>query len=84
MVDATLQTPSEADKPEVQNQWLSVSMLAFGVFVVGTGEFVLAGLLPLLSTSLHVSPSVAGQVITIFALTCAIAGPILTTSTEGW
>ncbi len=84
MVSAALQTPIEADKPEVENQWLAISMLAFGVFVVGTGEFVLAGLLPLLSTSLHVSPSVAGQVITIFALTCAIAGPILTTSTGGW
>lgn len=84
MVAAPLQTPGEVDRPQVKSPWLSVSMLAFGVFVVGTGEFVLAGLLPLLSSSLKIAPSVAGQVITIFALTCALAGPVLTTSTGGW
>ncbi len=84
MVNATLETPHEADRPQATNPWLSVSMLAFGVFVVGTGEFVLAGLLPLLSSSLDIAPSVAGQVITIFALTCAIAGPVLVAATGGW
>lgn len=84
MDNAPLQTPGAVAPRPVENQWLSVSVLAFGVFVVGTGEFVLAGLLPLLSSSLDISPSVAGQVITIFALTCALAGPILTTSTGGW
>ena len=84
MVSATLETQGEAGQPQAQNQWLSVSVLAFGVFVVGTGEFVLAGLLPLLSSSLGVSPAVAGQVVTIFALTCALAGPLLTTATGGW
>ncbi len=84
MVNATVQMPHEVDQPQATNQWLSVSMLAFGVFVVGTGEFVLAGLLPLLSNSLRISPSVAGQVITIFALTCAIAGPALVALTGHW
>lgn len=84
MDNSPLQTPGAVAPRPVENQWLSVSVLAFGVFVVGTGEFVLAGLLPLLSSSLDISPSVAGQVITIFALTCALAGPILTTSTGGW
>ncbi len=84
MTCTTLKTPIPADRHQARNPWLSVALLAFGVFVVGTGEFVLAGLLPLLSASLNVSPAVAGQVITIFALTCAIAGPVLTTSTAGW
>lgn len=84
MLSSTVQTPDEAERPPGKNQWLPVLMLAFGVFVVGTGEFVLAGLLPLLSSSLDISPSVAGQVITIFALACALAGPILTTATGRW
>ena len=84
MVSASLQNSGEVEQRPARNRWLPVSILAFGVFVVGTGEFVLAGLLPLLSKSLEVSPSVAGQVITIFALTCALAGPILTTSTGYW
>lgn len=84
MLSSAVQTSDEAERPPGKNQWLPVLMLAFGVFVVGTGEFVLAGLLPLLSSSLDISPSVAGQVITIFALTCALAGPILTTATGRW
>ncbi|HEY9275025.1 MFS transporter [Achromobacter sp.] len=84
MLNSTLPSSREAPLPTVKSQWFAVSMLAFGVFVVGTGEFVLAGLLPLLSRSLEISPSVAGQVITTFALTCAIAGPILTTATVRW
>lgn len=84
-MDSTiLNTSHPAARHRAKNPWLSVALLAFGVFVVGTGEFVLAGLLPLLSASLNVSPAVAGQVITIFALTCAIAGPVLTTSTAAW
>jgi DHA1 family inner membrane transport protein len=72
------------DQVATKGRWLAVSILAFGVFVVGTGEFVLAGLLPLLSRSLDISPSTAGQVITTFALTCAVAGPVLTSTTEAW
>ncbi|MFC4170524.1 MFS transporter [Microvirga sp. GCM10011540] len=72
------------DRAATKGHWLAVSVLAFGVFVVGTGEFVLAGLLPLLSRSFDISPSVAGQVITTFALTCAIAGPVLTSTTGVW
>lgn len=77
-------TPSNVQTSQHTGHWVTVSMLAFGVFVVGTGEFVLAGLLPLLSRSLHISVSTAGQVITVFALTCALAGPVLTTFTRGW
>ncbi len=77
-------TPSNVQTSQHTGHWVTVSMLAFGVFVVGTGEFVLAGLLPLLSRSLHISVSTAGQVITVFALTCALAGPVLTTFTRRW
>ncbi|MFD0772483.1 MFS transporter [Streptomonospora algeriensis] len=58
-------------------------MLAFGTFAIGTCEFVLAGLLPQLSASLNVTVPTAGQVVTVFALTCAVLAPILATATAG-
>lgn len=58
-----------------------VFILALGVFVIGTGEFVLAGLLPLLAADFTLSYAAAGQVVTVFALTCAVAAPITTTVT---
>lgn len=61
-----------------------VTVLALGVFAVGTGEFVLAGLLPLLMESFAISAAKAGQIVTVFAMTCAIAAPLLTTLTASW
>lgn len=61
-----------------------VFVLALGVFVIGTGEFVLAGLLPLLAADFRLSYGAAGQVVTVFALTCAVAAPITTTVTARW
>ncbi|MFE9245791.1 MFS transporter [Nocardiopsis sp. NPDC006938] len=61
-----------------------VAILALGVFAVGTGEFVLAGLLPMLVDAFDVSVAGAGQVVTVFALTCAVSGPVLTALTAAW
>ncbi|SDT06957.1 MFS transporter, DHA1 family, arabinose polymer transporter [Brevibacterium sandarakinum] len=61
-----------------------VFVLALGVFVIGTGEFVLAGLIPLLAADFALSYGAAGQVVTVFALTCALAAPIMTTVTAMW
>lgn len=63
---------------------IGVGVLALGVFVVGTGEFVLAGLLPLLAGDFGLSIGTAGQVVTVFALTCAVAAPVTTTVTARW
>ncbi|MEU2723229.1 MFS transporter [Streptomyces smyrnaeus] len=78
---AAAQPPTQAAPGT--GRW-GVLALAVGVFVVGTGEFVLAGLLPMLSASLDISMAVAGQVITVFALSCAVAAPVLTTLTARW
>lgn len=61
-----------------------VFVLAMGVFVIGTGEFVLAGLIPLLAADFALSYGAAGQVVTVFALTCVVAAPITTTVTARW
>lgn len=61
-----------------------VVVLALGVLAVGTGEFVLAGMLPLLMVTFDISAMRAGQIVTVFAITCAIAAPVLTTLTASW
>ncbi|MER6943695.1 MFS transporter [Nonomuraea sp. NPDC000554] len=51
--------------------------LALGNFAVGTGMFVTAGLLPPISRDLGISPSAAGQLMTVFALAYAVLSPVL-------
>jgi predicted MFS family arabinose efflux permease len=51
--------------------------LAVGNFSVGTGMFVIAGVLPAISLDLGVSAAAAGQLVTVFALAYAILSPVL-------
>lgn len=53
--------------------------LAVATFAVGTDAFVIAGLLPAISADLDVTVAAAGQLVTVFALTIAVAAPVL-----GW
>lgn len=55
--------------------------LAFGAFAIGTEGFVIAGLLPGLARDLGVSIAAAGQLVTAFALTYAVGGPVLSVAT---
>ena len=55
----------------------SLAPLALATFAVGTDAFVIAGLLPAIATSFDVSIPAAGQLVTVFALTFAIAAPVL-------
>ncbi|OLZ43412.1 MFS transporter [Amycolatopsis coloradensis] len=65
------------------SRW-GVPVLGFGVFAIGTCEFVLAGVLPELSASLGVTVAQAGQVVTVFALTAAVLAPVLATVSATW
>ena len=47
------------------------------IFIVGMVEMMVAGILNLMSDDLHVSAAVVGQLVTVYALTFAICGPIL-------
>lgn len=51
--------------------------LAVATFAVGTDAFVIAGLLPAIATDLGVSVAAAGQLVTVFAVTLAVAAPVL-------
>ena len=57
--------------------------LTIVTFAVGTDTFVIAGLLPAISQELHVSPTSAGQLVTAFSITFALAAPILGAITGG-
>ncbi|ACQ78753.1 major facilitator superfamily MFS_1 [Beutenbergia cavernae DSM 12333] len=58
--------------------------LAVAAFSTGIDGYVLAGLLPAIAGDLQVSDSWAGQLVSVFALTSALAGPILGAATGGW
>src|SRR4051812_26058272 len=59
---------------------LKVGILAFGLFVVGTNAFVIAGLLPKIADTLGVTPTVVSYSITFYALVVAVVAPVISIS----
>ncbi|MGX8791070.1 MFS transporter [Oceanobacillus sp. M60] len=55
----------------------TIILLALGAFVTGTGEFVVSGILELISFDLDISISTAGQLITIYSLSYAVGALVL-------
>lgn len=65
-----------AEKSPVHgSRWLFGLLLT--TFVIGTDDFVIAGILPAISADLDVSEAAAGQLVTVFSLTYAVAAPIM-------
>jgi len=62
----------------------SVWLLAFGSFAVGTGLFALGGVLPALAQDLGVAQAVAGQAVTVFAITYALTAPVAAYLAARW
>jgi len=58
--------------------------LALGAFVVGTGAFVIASLLPGIAGEMQVSMPQAGVLVLVYAIAYAIAAPLLSTLTGAW
>ena len=52
--------------------------LTICVFAVGTAEYVVSGILPELAGGLGVSTLTAGQLVTVYAVTIVVSGPLLT------
>lgn len=59
--------------------WLICLLLT--TFVIGTDDFVIAGVLPGIAADLEVSEAAAGQLVTVFSLTYALAAPPLAVAT---
>ncbi|MDR6204112.1 MFS transporter [Paraburkholderia graminis] len=59
-------------------------ILALGMFAMGTDNFVVAGILPGVANSLHTSVGAAGLMVTFYALTYAIAAPVMAAVAGAW
>ncbi|XRG77943.1 MFS transporter [Rossellomorea sp. GAMAL-10_SWC] len=64
----------------LKNTW-KIFMLALITFIVSTSEYVIAGILDKVAISTNVSVSVAGQLITVFALANAFGSPLVVMAT---
>lgn len=56
---------------------LVVHVLALGTFLMGTTEFVVAGLLPEIAGDVQVSVAQAGLLITVFAVGMIVGAPLM-------
>ncbi|WP_429844375.1 MFS transporter [Brevibacillus sp. FIR094] len=54
-----------------------IYILALAVFLIGTIEYIITGVIEMIALDLGVSTSVAGLLVTAFALSAAIGAPIL-------
>ncbi|WP_249675512.1 MFS transporter [Pseudomonas abieticivorans] len=72
-------TASAALAPaDTSRSGLSILIMAVAAFIIVTTEFLIVGLLPALSRELNISIALAGQVVTLFAFTVMLFGPVLT------
>ncbi|WP_326797683.1 MFS transporter [Streptomyces sp. NBC_01808] len=62
----------------MDKSFASLAALCASVFVVGTSEYLVAGMLPEVGADLQVSQSTAGQAVTAYALGVVIGGPAVT------
>jgi predicted MFS family arabinose efflux permease len=59
-------------------------VLALGMFAMGTDNFVVAGILPSVAQSLHTTVSLAGQMVTVYALSYAVMAPVMAALAARW
>jgi DHA1 family inner membrane transport protein len=64
--------------------WPAVWAMGVGGFAIGTGEFVIMGLLPEVARDLGVTIPQAGHVISAYALGVVVGAPVLAVVTASW
>src|ERR1700742_2339873 len=79
-------TPSLHTDDATSERRMLRAILALGVggFAIGTGEFVIMGLLPEVARDLGVSIPEAGHVISAYALGVVVGAPVLAVATANW
>ncbi len=83
--NVNLTTPKDNSTPNSDRlPWAGLIALAMSGFICILTETIPAGLLIQISSSLGVSESLAGQLVTAYALGSLIAAIPLTTATQGW
>ena len=63
---------------------LPILALALAAFAIGTTEFVIMGILPDVAADIGVSLSMAGLLVTGYAIGVAVGGPIIVWATARW
>jgi DHA1 family inner membrane transport protein len=81
-VSAPPLTPDDAERES--HFWPAVWALGVGSFAIGTGEFVIMGLLPEVAKDLGVTIPEAGHVITAYALGVVVGAPVLAVLAADW
>jgi MFS transporter, DHA1 family, inner membrane transport protein len=93
MVRTDTREPNEGDEPMISTKRggqrledqkaasLRVPVLAFATFAVGTGTFIVTGLLGGVARDLSVSVGTAGHLVTVFAFAFALLSPVLVAAT---
>ncbi|GGY07109.1 MFS transporter [Streptomyces hiroshimensis] len=66
----------------MSKSFLPLAALSASVFVVGTAEYLIAGMLPQVGSDLGISEGTAGQSVTAYALGVVIGGPAMTMLTS--
>src|SRR6202046_2714895 len=59
-------------------------LLALGTFAIGTDAFIIAGVLPEISTSLSSSLGATGLVVSVFSLAYAVGSPVVSSLSIRW
>lgn len=54
-----------------------IYVLALAVFLIGTIEYIITGVIEMIAVDLGVSTSEVGLLVTVFALSAAIVAPVL-------
>ncbi|MEU6038065.1 MFS transporter [Actinomadura sp. NPDC047616] len=77
-------TTTGAEQEPRGGRW-ALTVLTLGAFTLGTGEIMIAGLLPDIAAAAGVRLSTAGLLVSVFAATVVLGGPVLalTTGTVG-
>ncbi|MFD0621330.1 MFS transporter [Paenibacillus sp. GCM10027629] len=65
-----------------RRHWLLILTLTLLTFVLGTSEFVIVGILTDIASSLHMTNAKAGTLVSAFAITFAIATPLVMSATS--
>ncbi|MEY9979441.1 MFS transporter [Lysinibacillus sp. RC79] len=64
----------------MSNKWV-VNLLALAVFLIGTIEYIISGILHMVAADLGITTSSAGALVTAFALSAAIGAPVVIAAT---
>lgn len=60
----------------MNHKWV-VYLLALAVFLIGTVEYIISGIIQMVAAELSVTTSAAGLLVTVFALSAAIGAPVV-------